>query len=111
MKTQYSRKSNARELGEFHSRFCPYADKLYRAALIVTGNPRKAINLEAELYLKAFMEFVRAKRIVNFKDWLIKIVTDHFSKANLGKLNPWKGSGLKQGRKILLGKLSACLSN
>lgn len=111
MKTQDRRNSNARELGEFHSRFCPHADKLYRAALIVTGNRRRAIKLGAEIYMKAFMEYVRAKRIVNFKDWLVKLVNDHFSKAKLGKLTSWDGRNLGHRRKNLLGKIDACFSN
>jgi DNA-directed RNA polymerase specialized sigma24 family protein len=111
MKVQDKKKLNAKELGEFHSRFCPYADKLYRAALIVTGNPRNALKLGAEIYMKAFREYLRAERIVNFKDWLIKIVHAHFSKAKLGKLTSWKGGDLEYGRKNLLGKISACFSN
>ena len=104
-------KATAKELGEFHARFCPYADQLYRDALIVTGNPRSANKLGAEIYLKAFMEYLQAERIVNFKNWLIKIIDKYFSKAKLGKLKPRNADAFTQTRTNLLGKICACPSN
>ncbi|NIR51527.1 hypothetical protein GWO43_23390 [candidate division KSB1 bacterium] len=66
------------EMGEFHRRFRPYVNRIYRGALILTGSPGSAKKLQTEVYLRAFMAYLQAEPIANFKAWLIDIVSDCF---------------------------------
>jgi ABC-type transporter MlaC component len=56
-----------KEISAFHVRFCPFADRLYRSTLIVTGNPRSAEQLQVDVYLKAFVEYLHAGHLANFE--------------------------------------------
>jgi DNA-directed RNA polymerase specialized sigma24 family protein len=66
------------ERSAFHAFFCPFADHIYRGALIVTGNPGRAEQLQVDVYLKAFVEYLLAGYITNFKNWLAQIVRECF---------------------------------
>src|SRR5574341_771338 len=72
-----------KEISAFHARFCPFADRVYRSALIVTGNPRSAEQLQIDVYLKAFVEYLQAGNVANFKNWLAEIVSECFGDYEL----------------------------
>jgi DNA-directed RNA polymerase specialized sigma24 family protein len=71
------------ERSAFHARFCPFANRIYRGALIVTGNPRRAEQLQVDVYLKAFVEYLLAGHITNFKSWLAELVRECFADYEL----------------------------
>jgi len=71
------------ERSAFHARFCPFADRIYRGALIVAGNPRSAERLQVDVYLKAFVEYLQAGHVANFKNWLAEIVRECFDDYEL----------------------------
>ncbi len=68
-----------KEISAFHARFCPFADRLYRSALIVTGNPKSAEQLQVDVYLKAFVEYLHAGHLANFETWLAEIAGECFA--------------------------------
>jgi hypothetical protein len=74
-----------REICDFHKLFCPFARRIFRGALIVTGSVRSAEKLQVDIYLKAFIKYVLAERVVDFETWLVKIVEELFGQSRLGK--------------------------
>lgn len=98
-----------KEAGAFHARFCPFADRLYRGALIITGNPGCAAQLQVDIYLKAFVEYLLAGRINNFNNWLAEIVRTSFAEYQLqrGK-GHFKGDAVYEAFQAKLRKLAAC---
>ena len=72
-----------KETSAFHARFCPFADRIYRNALIVTGNPQNAERLQVDVYLKAFVEYLYAGTLADFKAWLVEIVRECFAEYKL----------------------------
>lgn len=64
------------ERSAFHARFCPFVERIYRDSLIVAGNPRSAAQLQVDIYLKAFVEYLLAGNIANFENWLAGIVRE-----------------------------------
>jgi hypothetical protein len=66
------------ERSAFHARFCPFADRIYRGALILAGNSQSAERLQVDIYLKAFVEYLLADNIANFENWLVEIVRECF---------------------------------
>jgi hypothetical protein len=72
-----------KETSAFHAQFCPFAERIYRSALIVTGSPRSAEQLQVDIYLKAFVEYLLARDVANFKSWLTKIVSECFADYEL----------------------------
>lgn len=71
--------SNEKKNGEFYTRFHPFTRRIYRSALIVTGCPRSAEKLQANIYLKAFIAYLQAGHVADFKVWLAEIVREAFS--------------------------------
>ena len=65
-----------RQVSAFHTRFCPYAERLYRSALVVTGNPKSAARLQVDIYLKAFVEYLHTTRPASFENWLAEIASE-----------------------------------
>lgn len=74
---------SAKEARAFHARFCPFADRLYRSALIVTGNPSRAEQLQVDIYLKAFVEYLHAGHLSKFESWLSEIASACFAEYEL----------------------------
>ena len=68
------------EISEFHALFRPYVNRIYRGALILTGNPKTAEKLQTKIYLQAFMQYLQDSDFLDFKMWLLQIVDDCFSK-------------------------------
>jgi DNA-directed RNA polymerase specialized sigma24 family protein len=66
------------ERSAFHARFCPFADRIYRGALILAGNLQRVEQLQVDIYLKAFVEYLLAGNIANFENWLAEIVRECF---------------------------------
>jgi len=77
--------SSGKEIGEFHSRFRPYVNSIYRGALIMTGNPRSADKLQVKIYMKSFMQYLQAGSGLSFKEWLLEIVAECFSEFRNGE--------------------------
>ncbi|MCG3119128.1 MAG: hypothetical protein ALAOOOJD_01459 [bacterium] len=71
------------ERSAFHARFCPFADRIYRGALILAGNSQNAERLQVDVYLKAFVEYLLAGNIANFENWLAEIVRECFDDYEL----------------------------
>ncbi|MGH7596407.1 MAG: hypothetical protein ACREOI_08645 [bacterium] len=98
-----------KEISAFHTRFCPFADRLYRSALIVTGSPRSAEQLQVDVYLKAFVEYLQAGNIANFKNWLAEIVSECFSEYELENSKmPFEMNAVYRVYQVTLKKLIDC---
>jgi hypothetical protein len=98
-----------KEISAFHARFYPFADRLYRNALIVTGNPRSAEQLQVDVYLKAFVEYLRAQNIANFKNWLAEIASEYFADYELENDEmPFEMNAVYQAYQVTLKKLIDC---
>lgn len=98
-----------KEISAFHARFCPFADRLYRSALIVTGNPRSAEQLQVDIYLKAFVEYLQAGNVANFKNWLAEIVAECFGDYELQNSKmPFEMNAVYQAYRVTLKKLVDC---
>lgn len=98
-----------RVAGAFHALFCPFAGRLYRGALIVTGNPGSAAQLQVDVYLKAFVEYLLAGRINNFENWLAEIVRTCFAEYQLQpSATRFQGDAAYEAFQANLRKLAAC---
>jgi hypothetical protein len=98
-----------KEISAFHTRFCPFADRLYRSALIVTGSPTNAEQLQVDVYLKAFVEYLQTGNIANFKNWLAEIVSECFAEYELeNSAMPFTMSAVYQAYQVTLKKLVDC---
>lgn len=98
-----------KEISAFHARFCPFADRLYRSALIVAGNPRSAEQLQVDIYLKAFVEYLQAGNIANFKVWLAEIVSECFAGYELeNSAMPFEMNAVYEAYQVTLKKLIDC---
>ena len=67
------------EISEFHSLFRPFVNRIYRGALILTRDPKRAEKLQTEIYLEAFMQYLHDRDFLDFKVWLLQIIDDCFS--------------------------------
>jgi len=67
------------EISEFHSLFRPFVNRIYRGALILTRDPKRAEKLQTEIYLEAFMQYLQDRDFLDFKTWLLQIIDDCFS--------------------------------
>ena len=70
------------EISDFHNLFRPFVNRVYRAALILTNNPKTAEKLQTEIYLKAFMQYLQDSDVIDlidFRTWLLQIIDDCFS--------------------------------
>ena len=98
-----------KEISAFHARFCPFADRLYRSALIVTGKPSSAEQLQVDVYLKAFVEYLQAGNVANFKNWLAEIVSESFADYELENSDmPFEMNAVYQAYQVTLKKLIDC---
>lgn len=98
-----------KEAGAFRTRFCPFADRLYRGALIVTDSPGSAAQLHVDVYLKAFVEYLLAGRIDNFENWLAEIVRTCFAEYQLQRGERYfQGDAVYEAFQAKLRKLAAC---
>ena len=97
------------ERSAFHARFCPFAKRIYRGALIVAGNPRSAEQLQIDVYLKAFVEYLLAGGVANFKSWLAGIAAECFSAYEFQNSEmPSEMSAVYQAYRVTLKKLIDC---
>lgn len=98
-----------KEISAFHARFCPFADRVYRNALIVTGSPRSAEQLQVDVYLKAFVEYLHAGHLTNFKNWLAEIASECFADYELQNSEmPFEMNTVYQAYHVTLKKLIDC---
>ena len=74
-----------REICDFHKLFCPFARRIFRGALIVTGGVRSAEKLQADIYMTAFIKYVQAGHVIDFKAWLVEIVEEAFLQSRARK--------------------------
>jgi hypothetical protein len=98
-----------KEISAFHANFCPFSDRLYRSALIVAGNPRSAEQLQVDIYLKAFVEYLHAGNVTNFKDWLAGIAVECFGDYEFQNSKmPFEMNAVYQAYRMTLKKLIDC---
>jgi len=98
-----------KQAGAFHARFCPLAGRLYRSALIVAGNRRRAEQLQVDIYLKAFVEYLHATSIPHFEYWLAPIVRECLD--DYGFVNRqvrFEKEAVSQLEHVMLAKLVDC---
>jgi hypothetical protein len=81
---EQNNQSTTREITDFHVRFRPYVNRIYRGSLILTSSPAAAEKLQTKIYLKAFLEYVQVGRVPQFNGWLLDIVADCFSAQGAG---------------------------
>lgn len=71
------------EISAFHTRYCPFAERIYRGALIVTGSSKFAEQLQVDVYLKAFVEYLHAAHLRDFESWLAEIAGECIAEFEL----------------------------
>ncbi len=98
-----------KESGEFYTRFCPYANRIYRSALILTGCPNKAERLQMDLYLRAFLAYLHAGNIVDFERWLAGVAIEIFSKSNFRRQErQLTSNAFSETEQMIAEKLAEC---
>lgn len=98
-----------KESGEFHTRFCPYANRIYRSALILTGCPKRAERLQVELYLQAFIAYLRAGNIRDFERWLAGVALEILSKSNFRRHERQLiSNAFSETERVIVEKLAEC---
>ncbi|MCI0691992.1 hypothetical protein L0337_08300 [candidate division KSB1 bacterium] len=98
-----------KEISAFHARFCPFADRVYRSAIIATGNLKSAKQLQVDVYLKAFVEYLLAGHVANFKNWLAAIASECFADHELqNREMPFEMNAVYQAYRMTLKKLIDC---
>ncbi|MEU5345645.1 sigma-70 family RNA polymerase sigma factor [Streptomyces sp. NPDC020766] len=73
---------------ELHARFEPalsFLDRLYAAALRMTGHPADAEDLVQETYARAYTSFHQFREGTNLKAWLYRILTTTFLNSRRGQ--------------------------
>ena len=66
------------QLAEFESMAMPYQDRLYRTALLLTKNPRKAGQLIQVTTLQAKKTYHQLEPGTNFGAWLSQLLVKNF---------------------------------
>jgi hypothetical protein len=77
---------------EFESRFCPFVNRIYRSALIVTKSPSRARLLVREIFQNAWQSYQQQKPAAEFSRWLAKLIHQSFSQY--AKLNTLSKAGI-----------------
>ncbi len=65
----------------FKAGICPFVERLYRTALIITGSPRAATKLLQKIYRKAWAHYKTADHVADFAGWLAAFVSQNFLPA------------------------------
>ncbi len=66
------------KLEEFETHIQPIMERIYRTALIMTKNPRKAEELVQETFSNAWTEYRQGESGINFKSWMSRILLSTF---------------------------------
>ncbi|MFQ5797826.1 MAG: RNA polymerase sigma factor [Bacteroidota bacterium] len=72
--------------GEFQSLAISLIDRLYRTALILTGNSSKADNLVFDTYVNAWGIYQRLRPETNFDLWMFRVLISMFAERYKSKV-------------------------